>query len=504
MLRKTIKELGLHSIIYSLGGFASVIASIILLPIYTRFLSRTDYGIIEVIDTIRAQLIVILLAGFVPAMAKFYNEANSEDKKRDVVGTSFWFIVVSGLVWIALLFLFDNALAEQFLTSAKFVVYIDLGIILLFIQAFLTTGESYLNIRKKSQLFLIASLSRLGLNIAANLYFIIVLRLQARGMLYGELLSSVIVGIVLVGYLAKTNGLRFRSRLLVNMLKFGLPFIPTTFSATLMHKADRLLLPRFTSLQDVGVYGLGYRFPFMLNSLLLDSFGRIWYASVMYEIAAQKDYQKIYAKVTTYFVTVYVVAQYLLIIMAPTIVRILAAPEYFQAWKVVQVIGIGMCFYSFHNFFVTGAFIKNKTWYLPVSHILAACINIALNWYLLPRYGYMAAAWNTVITYLVFSILNFFLFRKVYPIPFEFGRLGFLLGIGIGLVLINNALFLQNSILEFFKELVFSTILPLLLVFGPYLEHDEKESLAEELKKIHPALASFYTRLQQKSWIKKK
>lgn len=223
----------------------------------------------------------------------------------------------------------------------------------------------------------------------------------------------------------------------------------------------------------------------------------------MYEIAKQEDYQRIYAKVTTYFVTVYVVCQYILILMAPTVIKTLAAPEYHEAWIIVQIVGLGMSFYSFYSFFTTGAFIKSKTWYLPISTALATLINTSLNWYFLPKYGYIAAAWITVITYFAFSVMGFFLFRKVYPIPFEFHRLAFLFGAGIILVLINNALYVQNSVLECAKEIMFVAILPLILLFGPYLDHDEKESLQEELHKVHPKLAFLYNRIYSQ-WTKMK
>ncbi len=495
MLRKTVKELGFHSFIYLLGSIASAIASIILLPVYTRFLSRADYGILEIIDSARSLLIIILLAGFVPATAKFYKETDSEDTRKAIIGTALWFIFCSSLIWAIGLFFFNDFLARELLGGIKLVSYINLGIVLLFIQVIFTTDQNYLNMQKKSKFFLAISVSKLCINIGANLYFIVILRLGAKGMLYGELLSTGVVGTFLTAYVIKKNGLPFRFDLFGRLLKFGSPFILNSFSSALTHRADRYLIQKFTSLSDVGIYGLGYRFPDMMNFLLLASFGRIWYASSMYDIAKQQDYQRNIAKVATYVITVYALCQYMLIVMSPTVLRVLAAPEYFEAWKVFQVVGLGFCFYSIHPFFTMGAFIKNKTWYLPISHLLPAFINITLNWYFLPRFGYMAAAWNSVISYFAYSFLNFLLFRKVYPIRFEFRRLGFLFGAGIILVLLSNVFFLHNSILEFVKEVGFSVVLPLILLFGPYLDRDEKETLYEELQKIHPKLAIAYSRV---------
>ena len=498
MLRKTVKDLGKHSLIYLIGGLASAMASIVLLPVYTRFLSKADYGILEIIDTTRYMLIIVLLAGFDPTMGKFYHGTEAEDEKRAAVSTAFAFVLTSAIFWTGCLFLMNDFLAERLLGGAGLAVFMNLGIVLLFAQAMQTTGETYLNIRKKSLLFVSLSLCKLTLNVGANLTFIIALRLGPKGMLYGELLSTGVTASILIGYLLRQNGLRVRFALLSPMLKFGLPFIPNALSASLMHRVDRYLLQELTSLADVGLYGVGFRFPFMLNFLMLSSFGRIWYASGMYDVAKQENYQQTHAKIATYFVSTYIICQYMLAVMAPTIIRVLAAPDYFEAWKVLQVIALACCFYSIHPFFTTAAFIKNKTWYLPISHLIPALLSIGLNWTMLPRFGYMAAAFTTIATYSLYSFLNYLICRAFYPIKFEFGRMAALLGVCV-LVVGASDLFRLNyvivegvPILEGVKEVALAVLLPLGVAISPYLHGDEKQSLARELEKVHPQVARLY------------
>ncbi len=494
MLRKTVKDLGKHSLIYLIGGVAGTLASIVLLPVYTRFLSKADYGILEMIDTSRYLLIIVLLAGFDPTMGKFYHTSNSEKEKQAVIGTAFIFIFTSAIFWAGCLFGLNRLLSERLLGSATFVSFINLGIVLLVVQAMQTTGETYLNIRKKSLFFAMLSLIKLTVNVTANLIFIIGLRLGPKGMLYGELLSSGMAAVVLITYLLRHNGLHFSFALFRPMLMFSLPFIPNALSTSVMHRVDRLLVQKFTSLADVGLYGVGYRFPFMLNFLILSSFGRIWYGASMYDIAKQEGSQETHAKITTYFVTLYMVGQYLLAILAPTIMRILTAPDYFESWKVMQIVALGCSLYSIHPFFTSGAFLKDKTWYLPISHVIPALLNIGLNWYFLPRYGYIAAAWVTVATYFAYSFLNYLICRAFYPIKFEFGRMGALLGICVLLVIGSDLLWLAHPVLEGIKEVVLALLLPIWLFFGRYLTPDEKRSLAQEIEKIHPPLSRFYSK----------
>jgi len=485
MLRNTLKELSFHSLVYLLGTAASVLSSLILLPIYTRFLTPTDYGVLEIIDNLRSQLLVVILAGLVPAMAKFYKDTDVVAERQMAISTACLFITGFGGLWLGVL-LFMNAPIAQFLFGEReLILYVNLGAWLLFLQAQFTVGNTYLNIRKKSQLAVTSALFRLGGNVALNLYFIVYLKMGARGMLWGELISSGGITIFVSGYLLYQNGVHFNIRLLRRMLRFGLPFIPNIFAAALMHGADRSLLrPWWPSVAALGIYGLGYKFPFMLNTLLHGSFGQIWGASVMYDVAKQPDAPHTYAKITTYFMTLYILCQYTLSILAPTVVRVLAAPEYFQAWHIIQIVSLGMCCYTIHQFFSIGAYIMGKTWYLPIAYIVAAITNISLNWYFLPRYGAIAAAWNTAITYALFSVVGFSIFRKIYPIPFEFSRLASLLGTGIALAFLSNILYFQNGFFECAKEIIFVIIFPILVFFGPYLDSDEKATLQKELLKF--------------------
>lgn len=491
MLKKTLRELSYHSLIYLLGGLASSFASIALLPVYTRYLSPEDYGVIEVIDSMRSLLIVVLLAGFVPAMAKFFQTNDDTKNREEVVVTSLFFVLSSAFLWSAILFLCNDTISLKIFGSVDLVYFVNLGTTLLFLQAILTTGETYLNIQKQSKKFLTISLTKLSLNISANLYFIIWCKMGAKGMLIGELLSTGAVAGYLLINIVSNNQLSIRLPLLKKMLLFGLPFIPNTLCASLMHRVDRYLLAEFTSLAAIGIYGLGYRFPFMLNFLLLGSFGRIWNSSIMYEIERQDDALANYSKIAKYFITLYVFSQFALAVLAPSIVSILAAPDYYEAWKVVQIVALGMCFYSLHQFFTIGAFTKSKTWLLLLPYLLSAIVNIVLNYYLLPRFGYLAAAWSTVITYFIFSVSSYFIFRKILPVPFDILKIISLFLMAICLVLLNNFFMTDSFTVELLKELSILVLLPLILIKSPYFDQNEKGHLRETAINFHPTLGKF-------------
>ena len=91
-----LKRLGKHSAIYGLGGLVSRILAVLLLPLYTRYLSPSDYGVVETLIALTTVIGIALSAGIGSAFFRFYFDANEPAARRRVLRTSFWFIMGDG------------------------------------------------------------------------------------------------------------------------------------------------------------------------------------------------------------------------------------------------------------------------------------------------------------------------------------------------------------------------------------------------------------------------
>ena len=90
-LGSQLKRLGKHSIVYGLGGLISRVLAVLLLPLYTRYLSRSDYGEVEILIAATAVLSILLRFGISNAFFRFYFDTPDPDKRITVLRTSFWF-----------------------------------------------------------------------------------------------------------------------------------------------------------------------------------------------------------------------------------------------------------------------------------------------------------------------------------------------------------------------------------------------------------------------------
>jgi O-antigen/teichoic acid export membrane protein len=260
---------------------------------------------------------------------------------------------------------------------------------------------------------------------------------------------------------------------MARLVRFGLPLVPATILAAIVHSADQYLIGHFRGLSDVGVYALGYKLAFAPYSIITTSIGLVWSSALMYEIASAPNAPEVYARMTTYIMSLMVATLFCVSVFADTLVTILAAPSYRAAEFVIPVICLGLAAYGLHGFLSIGVMLQKRTGLFALTHGIAAVVNICLNLALIPHYGYMAAAWTSVATYVSFAGVSWFVYRRVYAIPFEWVRLTALIALCIGLFLVSRVP-VPSAWMAYVLKVGAIGLLPVVLFVGGFLKSGEK------------------------------
>ena len=224
---------------------------------------------------------------------------------------------------------------------------------------------------------------------------------------------------LLVGVLVVSRGSRHLDRVLAAKLwTFGWPLIVTGILSLMMHQADRLVLRLFLSLHDLGIYSLAYQIGQGVNTLILFPFSAIW-AVAIYDIAKRPDAEQVYAEVFRYFVYGLGLVMLAVSLAAPFLLRLLAAPEYYEAFELVPIICLAYFLFSLHSHFIVPALVAKKTIVLLPIYGVSALINVGLNLLLVPKVGMFGAAWVSVVTFGVFALCGLRRYRSIarYPYP---------------------------------------------------------------------------------------
>jgi O-antigen/teichoic acid export membrane protein len=473
-LSSHLRKLTSQSAVYGAADVFTNLVSFLLLPLYTRFLTPRDYAVLAVLLLLTSLGKVLFRLGQDSAFFRVYYDAKSDAERRALAGTVAIFTVsVASLLFGALVYgapLLVKLLFSHDPPPSSWVVLATLDV---YLGVFAFMPLSLLRIQDRPGLFSVFSASRHTVNIVLK----VVLVVTGHGV-FGVLLSDVIAtglfSLALLPILARNLTLELRWSHLKETLSFGLPKVPHALMIQVQNLADRRLLEFFVSHAQLGLYHVAYNFG-MAVKFPLSAFEPAWQPFVYSQIH-RPDAPRMLARIATYAAAAFITVGLPVAMFSREIVKLMTGPKFHAAHPVVPVIVLA---YLIHGIFLLtsiGIGIAKKAHYYPVVTAAAASTNIGMNLALIPRWGMMGAAWATVAAYGVMAILGFVLSRRVYPIPYEGGRIARLGVVGLSLYFVS----LLAPDIVFFNLLFKSGLLalaPMILWTSGFCRDDEKEWL---------------------------
>ncbi len=420
-VKKESKLLSKHTLIYGLGNVFNRVVGFLMIPIYTRFLSPTDYGILEIV-TLTTQIIALVAsAGVTQGIVRFYFEYESEKDKNEVMSTSIIaFSIVSLIVLIPVL-CFSSSLAELLLDSSdqRNLFMVSIGTI--WFASLSQIGFYYLRILKQSSRFMIYSVAKLVLALSLNIYFIVVLDTGVIGVLYSTLISAAGITLFLTFPIFKQTGLRFSKKKFKELLKFGLPIIPASIGNLVILVSDKFFLRFMVSLADTGLYSLAARFAVIPGYFIVYPFMQIWEVRRL-EIYKQPNSEQIMGQVFTYFCLLISFVGLGISVLSRDAIEIMADPKFWDAYKAIPVLVLAQIILSFFQHFNLGILITKKTKLFTYIDVTNGFFNLIFNYILIKQFGMMGAAYATLTSYSLRVIMVYMVSIRFYRIYFEVSR----------------------------------------------------------------------------------
>jgi O-antigen/teichoic acid export membrane protein len=426
-----LKRLGKHSAIYGLGGLVSRILAVLLLPLYTRYLSPSDYGKVETLIALTTVIGIALRMGIHSAFFRFYFDSTEPAARRRVLRTSFWFTMAMATAGLIAGLALAAPIADLLFGSSD-----DSGIVM---AAFvgLWAGMNYeqltslFRVEERSVAFVSASLANIFLTIGATLLLVVAFDKGPIGVIVGNFTGTLIVYVVLIGYRREQLGLEFDRGLLREMNRFGTPLVPTALFLWVTNFSDRLFLVQLADTAEVGLYSVGVRIASAMV-LLLTAFRLAWPAFA-YSIEDDREARRTYAFVLTYVVLVTTWVATGLALLSPWIVDWIAAPAFAESSRVVGPLAFSAVAFAGYIVVAIGVGRAKRTQFNWVVTGAAAAVNVALNLLLIPPYGMMGAAVATVAAYSTMFVGMTWWSQQIYPVQYQWRRVATAAATGIAL-----------------------------------------------------------------------
>lgn len=419
-LGRQLGRLGKHSAIYGLGGLVSRILAVLLLPLYTRFLSPSDYGKVETLIALTTVIGIVLRMGIHSAFFRFYFDSPEPDARRLVLRTSFWFTMGMATIGLVAGLALSGAISSLLFGSADDSELVMAAFVGLWVGMNYEQVTSLFRVEERSVAFVSASLANIFLTISATLLLVVALDKGPIGVIVGNFTGTLLVYAVLIAYRREQLGLQFDRSLLWRMNHFGVPLVPTALFLWVTNFSDRLFLVKLADTEEVGLYSVGVRIASAMV-LLLTAFRLAWPAFA-YSIEDDREARRTYGYVLTYLVLVTTWVATALALLSPWIIGWIAAPAFASSSRVVGPLAFSTVAFAAYIVVAIGVGRAKRTQFNWVVTGAAAAVNVALNLLLIPPYGMMGAAVATIAAYTTMFAGMVWWAQRIYPVPYQWRR----------------------------------------------------------------------------------
>jgi len=421
---REIRTLGRHALVYGAGIAVGRLAGFIMLPIYTSFLTPTDYGTLELLTLTTDFLGTIASAGIAAAVYKFYADAKTEAERRSLISTAtlslsafMGILAVAGCLAAA-------PLSDVVLRDVGDPRYFRLFFLIYFFQTVESIPLLYLRARNRSVVFAVTNVARLIVSLGLNIYFVVVLRYGVLGVLYSNLITAFLFSSGLSIHLFRDTGIRFAPAWTRKMVRYGIPLVPWTLSNFLIVFSDRYFLKNFTGNGPVGVYSLAFRFAMLLNAFGFRPFNLVW-GPQRFEVVKQPDGMATIRRVFEYLNLLLGYVALLIVLFAGDVIRLMARkPGFHAAAGVVPILVAAQILYHLVTFPNLSMLVTERTKVLAWLSILTGAIVLGLNFALIPPYGIYGAAYATLIAYALRFLIILAVAQRIRPFEYGWRRVG--------------------------------------------------------------------------------
>ena len=259
-----------NSIVYTICGLLLKCFNFFLLPLYTSYLTTSDYGITTICTSFTSVMGFIIPLSLYSAIMRFYVEYKDDGEKlKTFYGTIVSFVFISGAIVSFLLICFNKILIKYIFQGIDFFPIIFVCIINLVFSCQHTVYGRILQSQQKAMRASVVSVISFLFTVALNILFVVGFRMGALGALLSTLICNVVITIYFIIELVITKQLKFAidKKILKETLKYSIPIIPHNLSTHLSEFLSKILIGGSGTLSALGIYSVAAQFGVVADTI---------------------------------------------------------------------------------------------------------------------------------------------------------------------------------------------------------------------------------------------
>jgi O-antigen/teichoic acid export membrane protein len=475
-----LKRLVTTGAAYQFGDILAKGLALLTVPLYTRHLDTKAYGAAETLLTAVILFSILARAGIGEAFIRFYFDDEDAERRERIARTATAAVAWTTTLASLLALVFAGPLSRLVLKFEDPLLF-DCAVLGLWAFTNLEMVYAQLRVDERKRAYVYASGANVAMTVAFTVLLVVFANQGARGLLLGNFAASAVVVLGLWWVLRLRVSLKVRVSDLRAMLRFGLPTVPADASVYALQVADRFYLFRIFSQSAAGQYAIAIKLATVVF-VAVRGFQYAW-PPLAYSIESDEEAAQLYSLVTTYYALATGVVVCAVALLGRWMVRLLAAHEYFGAYRALPWLALGWALYGLYLVFVAISGRARVTSRNFPAGAAGLAVNIALLLWLVPHggagLGIAGAGIALCGAYVAMLVVMYLLTRSLFKVGFEWLRLAKLAAILAGVAVSGELLLPTHGLAGLALRVVWLALVPVaLLLTGFFHAHERAQARA--------------------------
>ncbi|HFG1781780.1 TPA: oligosaccharide flippase family protein [Vibrio cholerae] len=412
-----IKTFFRDSLIYTLSNLFTRGIGFLLLPVYTRLISKYEYGLFDYLTTLGLLLGVIVTLEITQAIYRYMPDyKDNESRQATIASTGLWFTAGMYITLCVLSFVFCEFLARTLLGDIKHSDLIKITSALFFSNAILYNFTSLMRANLLSKHVVLVSVLNALLVSSISLLFVANFELGVEGLLWGQLIGSFISLLFAYTFIKHWIKLQFCFSTLKEMLRFSAPLIFSSLGVVLTMFVDRIMIKNILGAEQLASYAVAIKIASIV-SLLMVGFQSALTPLIYANYRNVETPQKI-ARLFHIYLVASLVSVLLLGYSSSWLITVVAGKQYYEGALYIAPLVCSALISNMYLFF-PGLSLEKKTTMIAIINIVVGGMNVALNYIFIHLFGALGASFATLLsTFFSFSLTVYFS-QLYYRVPFD-------------------------------------------------------------------------------------
>lgn len=387
-----------NTIYYSIGEIIPRIISFLLLPILTKYLTTNEYGIVSYTNSVMTFVFVIAALSLNTFVLRHYYSVKDEKSRKELIGSVFLFIFGFNCVLIVLQMFFFPILIDFFSVNIPFKPYFQLAILNNFFDVISIIPLVLYRVKENAKGFLMLSLSRTLLQFLMVYVFVVIYNKGLLGSYYARLIINVPFMFVYFYMIYKNSIFKINFKLIKEALHFTLPILPGSLAFLFVSLSDRVILERYISLDQLGVFSVAITLATVLNIVIQALYKT--FEPILFKEYFNENFQETNLRLYKFYLLALFAGAFGTSIFSKEFFAIATSGAFKEGYKLVPFFIVSVVIAGINTYLNILMIANKKQKMVSFVSIISAIISVVFNLILIPNYGCYGAIIASSVSFL--------------------------------------------------------------------------------------------------------